>query len=356
MVVHPCSNCGRPRPVVLLPVQPPCPACGVAAPLTPELESAIDAARTAVLNLPLRAVQLRASDEKLVELEGQNHADRWRWAYIAFPLIIGALAGAVAWADNPWSDPDQRPYAALVVLVAPLLFHLGFGWLYRRRVLRDRETLRTSLQARPAQDGTFACRICGGPIANAAAGTPVVACPYCRAPNLLDPNAAVTAARDELVLFETLKERTLAAVRPTASAIVVRQLLLYTPLVLFVALITGYLALDRWLTAQFHRDPTVTAHAGVGRESEDGREVIRTCLVPLRLPEYPEIPLAPVVGTEVEDSGPYWKTHVIAEVGRDGWGRVWMRSTEGRWLWHDNVCWPPRDPHGERWKKTHPAP
>ncbi len=298
------------------------------------MQRAVDAARAAVLNLPMRARQLRRTDDVLAALGSGSRALRVRWTGAAFVLALAALFGFLALSLTSWSNPEERPDAILGLLIVPFALHLAFGLLLRRKVARLSRRVRDELQARPSGGGTYACRVCGAPLPVSSLDRAIVACGYCRSHNTLDRSESTKATTAELVTFESFAEAALANARKSAPSTASIKALLWAPLASLVVLSVGLHFVDRALTRAFHPDPTVVA-AAYDHWSGPGR----ACLVMTDRPmaDVRWIVLRTLVGTPLYFGK---QRFVVARVGKDGWGRAWLESDDGRWSRPNELCWP----------------
>ncbi len=319
--------------MALLGPQHVCPSCGLDAPLAAGLSSAIEATRVAMLNLPLRERQLQTGERLVAGLDQSSHKLRWWWALLLVPLIIAEVFGLTFMTTESWADPEQRFDVTLSALIVPLFIHVVCGWVLRRRTLRAARDIRMQLQVRPMQGGSYACRTCGAPIAPSDLDAPIIECVHCHSHNVFDRDAALDAATEELVTFDSLQPAVLARARHTRpSARTAAALVAAGPLSLFVISVACWQT-DLRMEKAFYPDATLDAPAY--------KSGVRHCLE-LKDSKYTErVPLQPLVGTTLYFGR---EPYVLGRVGKDGWGRVWLQSTDGRWSRPTELCWPKLEP------------
>ena len=191
---------------------------------------------------------------------------------------------------------------------------------------------------RPAHDGTYMCRVCGAPIATSDLDVPVIECKHCRAHNVFDRTVSLSAAEEEVVAFDQFEKRARARARRSKPNPLGVFVLLVFPFAMLVALLVGLPMLDRRLTKEFHPDESLVARAYTNEGHEE-------CLTLLPLSDEPYLPvhpsaLRPLIGVHVH--GPTQADFVVARLGKDGWGRPWLESSDGAWRRPDDFCYAPK--------------
>lgn len=210
-LVSRCPACGKPRPVHGA-TTVRCDACGHEHPVEPALLRAAEIYRVSRKNVPLRLQQ--TGDIEALASKARATLNRFRVAAALlgaplFVLFVVGLHHATLWRSE--MDRPRTLYAPSMILPA-LVLTVAAALTWRRMASLRRE-IESLLWARPLADvpGQLGCRMCGGPLGvHPARGS--VTCAYCRADNVVPPEASRLAAKLALLDYGEHARRVLARV------------------------------------------------------------------------------------------------------------------------------------------------
>lgn len=188
-----CDGCGGPVPGDDRPVKR-CGFCGRDVAVPDGVRERIRAARTV-------RVSAEVTPQLVQRVLGQPAARTTNATLAAGGVSMLALAPATVWAGGQLYRADHLTAATIVGLVLVLV--ALFGTLYAllslflgRRQAVALVALRLGATPATSADGSYTCRSCAAPLA-AAATAVVVACDYCKAPNILGLDLRAEAADAE---------------------------------------------------------------------------------------------------------------------------------------------------------------
>jgi hypothetical protein len=181
-----CMACNGPLLVPVAEQQPPCPYCGCAGALAPELAQGLRGLASLFADLRRANGEIRSSFLRLV-LEGDSRA-RWRIVGPAFQTLVYAVLVLLPLSAAMWLGSGRVFWSIIlppVVGLAAVGLVAWIGWWALVRLGRHHAVPLAAIQV--SVEGQARCRCCGAPLD----GSGVVReCAHCRGANVVGPATA----------------------------------------------------------------------------------------------------------------------------------------------------------------------